>query len=116
MFKVGDFVALNRKPFSDFIVTRIYDNDFMAVGTYDVLDGMIFNEYKLKQKYFKLIDANLSIVEGLTYKQFLNNLIEEYFVKDENNNLKLLFTKDSRDGISPTYGLPLNEFGFTTLE
>lgn len=49
MFKVGDFVALNRKPFSVFIVTRIYDNDFMAVGTYDVLDGMIFNEYKVKQ-------------------------------------------------------------------
>lgn len=48
MFKVGDFVALNRKPFSVFIVTRIYDNDFMAVGTYDVLDGMIFNEYKVK--------------------------------------------------------------------
>lgn len=116
MFKVGDFVALNRKPFSVFIVTKIYDNDFMAVGTYDVLDGMIFNEYKLKQKYFKLIDANLSIVEGFTYKQFLNDLIEEYFVKDENNNLKLLFTKDSRDGISLTYGLPLNEFGFTTLE
>ncbi len=116
MFKVGDFVALNRKPFSDFIVTRIYDNDFMAVGTYDVLDGMIFNEYKVKQKYFKLIDFNLSIVDGMTYKQFLDDLIGEYFVKDRNDNLKLLFTEDSRDGISPTYGLPISEFGFTALE
>ena len=116
MFKVGDFVGLNKKPFSDFIVTRIYDNDFMAVGNYDVLDGKIFNEYKVKQKYFKLIDLNSSIVNGMTYKQFLNDLIGEYFVKDENDNLKLLFTEDSKDGISPTYGLSIHEFGFTALE
>lgn len=40
MFKVGDFVTIYQKPFSDFIVTKIYDNGFMAVVTYDVLDGM----------------------------------------------------------------------------
>lgn len=52
----------------------------------------------------------------MTYRQFLNELIGEYFVKDKNDNLKLLFTEDSRDEISPTYGLPISEFGFTALE
>ena len=75
-----------------------------------------FNEYKVKHKYSKLIDLNLSIVDGMTYRQFLNELIGEYFVKDKNDNLKLLFTEDSRDEISPTYGLPMSEFGFTALE
>lgn len=40
MFKVGDFVTIYQEPFSDFIVNKIYDNGFMAVVTYDVLDGM----------------------------------------------------------------------------
>lgn len=116
MFKVGDFVALNQEPYASFIVTRIYDNDFMAIGNLDILDGKIFNEYKVKQKYFKLINLSSFIVDGMTYKQFLNDLIGEYFVKDEKDNLKLIFTEDSKDGICPTYGLPLNEFNITATE
>lgn len=64
----------------------------MAVGDYDVLDGKIFSEYKVKQKYFKKIDLNSSIVKGVTYKQFLNDLIGVFFLKDENGNPRLLFT------------------------
>lgn len=55
MFKIGDFVELKEFPGEGFVVTRIYNQNYMAVGTFDVLDGWIEDEYKVKQKYFSAV-------------------------------------------------------------
>ena len=68
MFKVGDFVALNQEPYASFIVTRIYDNDFMAIGNFDILDGKIFNELKrgdqTRKEFFDQIIDVVTLLGG----------------------------------------------------
>lgn len=73
IFKVGNFVALKRKPYSDFIVTRIYNDEYMEVAKFAVLDGFIEDEYKVKRKYFTWIDLDKFIVPGMSYRLMRKN-------------------------------------------
>lgn len=116
MFKVGDFVLLNKYPFAPFFVTEIYLDGYMVVANFDELDGILTEEYIVKQKYFSLGNLNASIVPGLTYKQLRTTLIKDCFLQDDKGNLKRGITIDSKNGLSPSYGFPKEWFGFTATE
>lgn len=117
MFKVGDFVSLNEDPRATFIVTRIYNKNYFALGTFDVLDGWIEEEYKVKQKYFSLVDPNMNIVPGMSYSQMLIGFIEDgYFSKLEDGSLRLNYTEDTKEGYSPSLGLDLNLYPINAIE
>lgn len=116
MFKAGDLVIFNKYPFSPFFVTKIYSNEFMAVANFDELDGVLTEEYIVKQCYFSSGNLDLSIVPGLTYRKFREDLIENCFLKDEKGDLKYGITIDSRNGINPSFGFPKDWFGFTATE
>jgi hypothetical protein len=117
MFKVGDFVVLNQKPYSDFIVTRIYSDKYMAVAKFDVLDGFIEDEYKVKQKYFELLDLDKFIVLGMSYRQMRKNFVDcGYFSENRDESLSLNYTENSKKGISPTWGLDLEFYPITAID
>ena len=108
MFKIGDFVILKIKPYSNFIVTRIYNDKYMAVAKFDVLDGFIEDEYKVKQKYLTLLDLDKFIVSGMSFRQMRKNFIDcGYFSENKDGSLSLNYTENSKKGISPTLGLDL---------
>lgn len=116
MFKVGDFVILKNDG-SHFIVTRVYNERYMAIGTYDVLDGMIFYENIVKQKYFSLVNLDDICLPGVTFRQLLDIFTDSCLKKDENGNYTLIETEGMRNGIGPRYGLPADQFdGFTAVE
>ncbi len=117
MFKVGDFVALNQKPYPDFIVTRIYSDEYMAVAKFDVLDGFIEDEYKVKQKYFTLLDLDKFIVPGMSYRQMRKNFVDcGYFSQKKDGSLFLNYTEDSLNGISPGWGLDLKFYPISAID
>lgn len=117
MFKVGDFVALGQTPFSKFIVTRIYNDEYMAIATFDVLDGFIENEYKVKQKYFTLLDLDKFIVPGMSYRHMRKNFVDcGYFSQKKDGSLILNYTEDSLNGISPGWGLDLKFYPISAID
>ena len=89
----------------------------MAVGTFDVLDGMLFYENIVKQKYFYQLDWE-DHCDGPTYKEILEMLVGKYFKKDENGNYTLICIEDTKGGYGPKYGLDPHDFdgNFTTTE
>lgn len=117
MFKIGDFVTLKIKPHSNFIVTRIYNDEYMAVAKFDVLDGFIEDEYKVKQKYFALLDLDKFIVSGMSFRQMRKNFIDcGYFSENKDGSLSLNYTENSEKGISPTLGLDLEFYPITAID
>ena len=108
MFKVGDFVSLIQSPLDVFVVTRVYNENYMAVGTFNELDGWIEDEYKVKKKYFKLLGLDDYNIPGMTFRIMLEGFIESgYFTKNEDGSIILNYTESSRKGSSPEFGLPI---------
>ena len=117
MFKIGDFVYLRREPYPDFIVTRIYNGEYMAVAKFNVLDGFIEDEYKVKQKYFAPLNLDKCIVPGMSYRQMRKNFVDcGYFSENRDGSLTLNYTEDSMNGISPTWGLDLDFYPITAID
>lgn len=117
MFKVGDFVASKIEPNADFIVTRVYNDEYMAVAKFDVLDGFIEDKCKVKQKYFTPLNLGKCIVPGMSYRQVRNNFIDcGYFSENRDGSLTLNYTEDSMNGISPTWGLDLDFYPITAID
>ena len=117
MFKIGDFVRLIGYKDKDYIVTRIYDDEFIAVGVFDELHGELCYEYIVKHKYFQFLDLDYC-PDMCTYREILEMLTGEYFKKDENGNYILICTEDTKDGYGPKYGLDPHDFDgdFTATE
>lgn len=117
IFKVGNFVVLKRKPYPDFIVTRIYSDEYMEVAKFDVLDGFIEDEYKVKRKYFTWIDLDKFIVPGMSYRLMRKKFVGcGYFSENRDGLLSLNYTEDSNEGISPTWGLDLEFYAITAID
>ena len=116
MFKVGDFALLSALRSTCGVVTRVYDDVWMAIGFYDELDGMLFDECKVKQQYFRLANLDSCPVKGLSYRKILEDLIDAgYFSREKDGSIKFNYSEDSKDGIEPSLGLPSNEFLITAI-
>ncbi|MCQ2742684.1 MAG: hypothetical protein MJ239_05235, partial [Bacilli bacterium] len=101
-----------------FVVTRVYNERYMAVSdSIDPLDNLIENERKVKQEYFELLDLDESIIPGLTYRMMLEGFVETgYFSKKEDGSYVLNFTEDTRNGLSPMWGLDLLFYPFSAID
>lgn len=100
-FKVGDFVDTDTYPnHNEFIVSRVYDDGFIAVCDSDDICIWIPDETKVMEKFFVLSPRNND--EEHTY---LRNMFIKagYFFLDEDGNVCFdhteSSTKDSEDGI-----------------
>lgn len=58
-FKVGDFVNTDTYPeYNEFIVTRVYNDGFIAVTSWDDDWGRLFYETKVMEKFYVLSPLN----------------------------------------------------------
>lgn len=110
MFKVGDYVHPNVNGLEGYvyIVTRIYNENYMAIAYFDLLDGFITHERKVKQKFFVLEEENDSTWwRNLYYLR--KDCIGNYFDEQSDGTLILNHTEDTKFGLFPTWGLNIND-------
>lgn len=117
MFNIGDFVSLTVYPRTTFIVTRICNEEYIVIATYDAIDGFVNDEYKVNKKYFKKNKLCNFDIPGMSYENLLRNFIDSgYFKKSQNGTIEFICTESSLIGCSPICGLPLRLFGFTAID
>lgn len=100
-FKVGDFVDTDTYPnHNEFIVTRVYDDGFIAVCDWDIFIW-IPDETKVMEKFFVLSPQNNDEEHASLRDIFIK---VGYFFLDEDGNVCFdhteSTTKDSEDGIN----------------
>lgn len=103
MFKLGDMVTAKGHD-GGYVITRVYDDKYVAIGNYDVLGCIITNEFKVEAKYLILVDLNDDDTPGMSYGYLQKAFFEDgYFTKNEDGTVTFNDKEYPLDGCEPDY-------------
>lgn len=106
MFKLGDMVIIKgcKPDGGGYVITRVYDDKYVAIGNYDVLGCIIMDESKVEAKYLTLVDLNDDDTPGMSYGYLQKAFFEDgYFTKNEDGTVTFNDKKYPLDGDEPSY-------------
>jgi len=106
MFKVGDMVIIkgSKPEQGGYVITRVYDDKYVAIGKYDVLGCIIMNEKKVEAKYLLLVDLNADDTPGMSYGYLQMAFFEDgYFTRNADGSVSFNDKEYPLDGDEPSY-------------
>lgn len=112
--EVGDILITNSEPqTSELVVTRLLDEEHVAVAPYDEISGYLLDEYRVSKKFFSLASWNEK--DGKAIRQEL--VAYGYFSMNNEGKLSFLHTeKTASSEAVHNIGLPTPLYPISGIE